>query len=154
MVQERLDYCNSLLYSTSNSNINKLQRLQNSLARIVTGTRRREHITPALARLHWLPVRERINYKLSVITFNVLTAQQPSYLSDLLRLRVSSRQLRSSCLNLLHVDRTKLKFADRAFRYAAPYVWNSLPSTVTSDLSSFATFRRRLKTVLYSRAFR
>jgi hypothetical protein len=52
MVGARLDYCNAILYGTSKSNIQKLQRVQNSIARIVTGTCRSEHITPVLARLH------------------------------------------------------------------------------------------------------
>jgi len=60
MVGARLDYCNAILHGTSQSNIQKLQRAHNSIARIVTGTRRLEHITPVLARLHWLKIAERI----------------------------------------------------------------------------------------------
>ena len=63
-VQRRLDYCNSLVYLSSSANLHKLQRIQNSLARTVTCKHRHEHITPVLARLHWLPV----HFKLAVIT--------------------------------------------------------------------------------------
>jgi len=66
MVQGRLDYCNSLLHLSSSDNLQKLQRIQNSLARIVTGKHRHKHVTPILARLHWLPVK--ISCPLQIIT--------------------------------------------------------------------------------------
>jgi len=55
------------------------------LARVVTNTRRRDHITPVLAGLRWLPVRYRIEYKIALITFKALTTQQPQYLLELIR---------------------------------------------------------------------
>jgi len=84
MVQGRLDYCNTVLaISVILRQSSKLQRIQNSLARIVTGKHRHEHITPILARLHWPPVKYRVHFKLAVITVNVLITQQPSYLAEL-----------------------------------------------------------------------
>ena len=62
IVTSRLDYCNSLLYGTSVANTAKLQRVQNTLARIITGAKRKDHITPVLHDLHWLPVKKRIEY--------------------------------------------------------------------------------------------
>jgi hypothetical protein len=79
----RLDYCNSVLYKTSQSIILKLQRAQNSLARVVTNTRRRDHTTPVLADLHWLPIAARIDYKIALLTFKSLVSRQPSYLCEL-----------------------------------------------------------------------
>jgi len=60
MVGTRLDYCNAILHGTSKSNIQKLQRAQYYIARIVTGTRQSEYITPVLTRLHWLKIGKRI----------------------------------------------------------------------------------------------
>ena len=60
----RLDYCNAILYGLPDAQLQKLQLVQNSAARLVTGTRRREHITPVLFALHWLPIRQRIQFKL------------------------------------------------------------------------------------------
>lgn len=155
MIGARLDYCNSILYGTSKSNIQRLQRVQNTLARIVTGTRRRERITPVLARLHWLPLAMRIEYKVALLTFKVVTTQQPGYLSDLVKLHTPARQLRSSSrVNRLQLDTVKTQFASRAFRYAAPTVWNNLPPELTTDLSSLYRFKSGLKTHLYDRAFR
>jgi len=79
MVSTRLDYCNSVLYNTSHCNISKLQRVHNALARAVTCTRNRDHITPILADLHWLPIADRIDYKVALQTFKTLTTKQPSY---------------------------------------------------------------------------
>ena len=56
LVGARIDYCNALLYGTSEANIQQLQHLQNSLARAVTGSRKYDHITLTLTNLHWLPV--------------------------------------------------------------------------------------------------
>jgi len=104
MIAGRLDYCNAVLYGTSSANIDKLQRLQNSLARVVTNTRRRDHITPVLADLHWLPlpVRYRIKYKIALITLKALRTQQPQYLSELIRHYEAPRQLRSRGVNILY----------------------------------------------------
>ena len=79
-VGSRLDYCNSLLAGTSISNLSRLQLVQNTLARVVAQKSRFDHITPVLSKLHWLPVRHRINFKIAAITHTVLRSQQPSYL--------------------------------------------------------------------------
>ena len=153
MIDGRLDYCNSVLYRTSASNINRLQRVQNSVARIITRRRLSDHITPVLADLHWLPVQYRIQYKLAVITFKVLTTHEPSYLHDVIRYHAPTRHLRSDGRGLLHVDRANSAFAERAFRHSAPAIWNSLPQHLITDLPALPTFKRHLKTELYRRAF-
>ena len=96
IVGSRLDFCNSLLAGTSVSNLTRLQRVQNTLARVVAQKPRFCHITPVLSDLHWLPVRHRISFKISTVTFRVLQSQQPSYLSSLIPRYVSARALRSS----------------------------------------------------------
>ena len=145
MVSARIDYCNAVLHGTSKSNINKLQRVQNSLARIVTGARKSDHINPVLASLHWLPVSSRIEYKVALLTFKILTLRQPDYLSELLHLHIPARQLRSGDkVNQLHFCSVKTAFAGRAFSNAAPTVWNSLPCDETEDLSSLTWFKRKL----------
>jgi len=120
LVSSRLDYCNSVLSGTSQSNLNKLQLVQNAVARTVMTTSKREHITPVLAELHWLPVAARIDFKIAVITSNLLTVQRPSYLRKLLQLRRPSRSLRSSNHNLLNIPRPRTAFVQRSFAHAAP----------------------------------
>ena len=80
LVSSKLDYCNSLYSGISQSNLNKLQRIQNSLARVITNTSKYQHITPTLKKLHWLPIKQRIiDYKLCLLTYKTLTIQ-PTYL--------------------------------------------------------------------------
>jgi len=105
LVSSWLDYRNSILYGTSSSNLNKLQRLQNALAGTVMMTNKRDHITPVLARLHWLPVTACIQFKIALLTFKTLTTHQPSYIHDLLQLHCLSQPLRSTaCLKFCRRD--------------------------------------------------
>ena len=122
VVSSRLDYCNSLLYGMTDCNIHRLQRIQNSLARLVTNSNSRSHITPILAELHWLPVNARIEYKVALLTYKTMTTERPLYLHELLRLYKPVRQLRSSSYCSLHDDGAKTDFGSRAFCHAAPSV--------------------------------
>ena len=76
-VSSRLDYCNSLLFGVTDSLVQRLQAVQNAAARLVSGTRRSEHITPVLRQLHWLPVRERIEFKIAVLVYKALNGLSP-----------------------------------------------------------------------------
>src|SRR5664279_2404908 len=154
MVGARLDYCNSILYGTTTNNINKLQRVQNSLARVVTGTRRYDHITSVLADLHWLKIQERITYKIALLTFKTVTTNRPTYLVELISFHTPVRVLRSNHRNRLHVDKVNTVFGSRAFSHAAPSIWNSLPLNLTDTSISLATFKRHLKQYLYEQSFR
>ena len=100
MVAGRLDYCNAVLYGSLSMNIGKLQHVHNILARVVSKTHRRDHITPVLADLHWLPVHYRIEYKIALLPYKALTIQQPQYLSELIRLYETPIQLRPRGANI------------------------------------------------------
>ncbi len=90
--------------------------VQNAAARLLTGTRKREHITPILASLHWLPVRFRIDFKILILVFKSLNGLAPTYLSDLIQPYAPSRGLGSADHLLLVVPRIRLKSrGDRAF---------------------------------------
>jgi len=88
-VKARL-YCNAVLHGIPSGNIQKLQRVQNSAARIVLQTPRRSHTKPLLRQLHWLPVQHRITYKLAVLTYRVRTTSTPAYLSRHMKLYVAA----------------------------------------------------------------
>ena len=86
----RLDYCNSLLFGINESLICKLQRVQNSCARLLTDTRRYDHITPVLKSLHWLPIKSWVVFKILVIVFKCLHNWHdfPVYLKERLTCKV------------------------------------------------------------------
>ena len=155
IVSTRIDYCNSVLIGTTEENLKKLQRVQNSLARVVSGSRRSDHITPVLSDLHWLPVRERINFKFGCLAFKSKLLGQPSYLSDLLHPYIPVRNLRSasSAENNFCVPFTRLKITSRAFSVAAPRIWNEIPAVIRNS-DDVKNFGKQLKTFLFSRAFK
>jgi hypothetical protein len=149
LVTSKLDYCNSLFYGLPASSIVRLQRVQNSLARVVyPSARKHQHISPILRKLHWLPINQRITYKIAVMCFKTINFKQPAYLLELLTFYQPTRALRSSDKNLLSVPNIKSAQGRRSFSYAAPTIWNSLPLPLRScsTLSSFCT---GLKTHLF-----
>ena len=80
-VSSRIDYCNSTLAGVSGHLLQRLQSVQNAAARLVTGARRSEHVTPILRQLHWLPVRQRIIFKTAVLVYKCRHGMAPPYLS-------------------------------------------------------------------------
>ena len=152
LVTSRLDYCNSLFYGLAEKDIKKLQRVQDTLARVVTGARPFAHAPPILKSLHWLPIHFRVIFKVRLLTFKTLHLEIPSYLHTLLSMAIPSRSLRSNKGPLLTVPRVKTVTGSRAFSYCAPYLWNSLPLSLRS-LDSVSSFRKHLKTYLFDLAF-
>uniref|UniRef100_A0A3P9D180 Uncharacterized protein n=1 Tax=Maylandia zebra TaxID=106582 RepID=A0A3P9D180_9CICH len=152
-VSTRLDYCNALYIEVSASYISHLQRVQNAAARLLTGTRKFEHISPVLASRHWLPISFRIHFKILLFTFKTLHGLAPSYLSELLQPYTPTRSLRSADQLLLKIPRTGRKLrGDRAFAVAAPKLWNELPLEIR-QATSLSVFKSLLKTHLFTLTF-
>lgn len=146
----RLDYCNSLMYGITDSLVRKVQSVQNAAARLVSGARRCDRITPVLRELHWLPVRQRIRFKVGCLMYKSLSGQAPQYLADDVQLVADSgrRLLRSANDRTCVVPRTNTSFGDRSFSAAGPRVWNDLPPELRQDIS-FGQFKRKLKSHLF-----
>ena len=149
----RIDYCNSLLSGVSDSLLQRLQLIQNAAARLVTGVRKFDHISSTLRDLHWLPVRQRIIYKVALLVFKCLHGLAPSYLADDI-IPVSTlagrQQLRSADTGVLFVPRSRTSIGARSFAINGPTIWNKLPAELRSSDSSVETFGKRLKTHLMS----
>ena len=153
MVGSRLDYCNSLFYGISERNLNILQLAQNRAARIISFTPKFRSISGVRRELHWLPIRQRIDFKVLVICWRALHGVAPAYIREMVTRRVAPRTTRSTARDLLVVPRTRLKtFGDRSFSAAAPALWNSLPENL-KQLPTLDAFKRNLKTHLFAIAY-
>jgi len=139
-VSTRLDYCNSVLYGIADSQLHRLQSVQNAAARLVTGTRRTEHISPVLQSLHWLPVGQWIVYKLATLVHKCLTGRAPAYLAEYCR-QAGTRHpgMRSAGTSMLDVPRTRTALCARSFAVAGPHIWNSLPAGIRDPTLSAGT---------------
>ena len=152
-VTTRLDYCNALYMGATEASIARLQLVQNAAARLLTNSRKYDHITPILASLHWLPVHFRIHFKVILFVFKALNGLAPLYLAELIQPYIPNRSLRSADQQLLAVPRARLKGrGERAFAVAAPKLWNALPLHVR-QAPSLSLFKTGAKTHLFSLAF-
>ena len=114
-----LDYGNPMLYGLPETQLRKLQMVQNFVARLITGTRRRDHVTPVLFSLHWLPVHQRIEFKLLLLVFCDVHHLCPVYL---VIPYTPTRTLRSTDQHLLTIPRYHLeRYGCRAFSVAVGF---------------------------------
>ena len=126
----------------------KVQSVQNTAARLITGTKRCNHITPVLHQLHWLPLRQRVTFKLACLVYQSLSGNAPMYLADIHLLSESDRrQLPSSTTRTrMIVPRTHNSYGDRSFAVTGPHLWNSLKSHLRLYDIGYNDFKRQLKT--------
>ena len=152
LVLSRLDHCNSLLYGLPDYPIQRLQYVMNAAAKVITCEQKLDHVTPLLIELHWLPVRQRIIFKILLYTFKALHGAAPTYLTGLISPYVPRQALRSADQLLLEQPTHKLKLTGlRTFSVCAPYLWNSVPFEIKSS-ASVSIFKAKLKTYLFRQA--
>jgi hypothetical protein len=128
-ILSKLDYCNSLLMGTDLVVTNPMQKVQNFAARLIFGASRRQSADPLIQSLHWLKIRERIDYKVCSICFKILTKNAPSYLIELLPMYNNLAKLRSASdtRKLQEIRYTRKTHGYRSFQHYGPFVWNKLP---------------------------
>ena len=146
-----LNYANALLYGLPAITINKLQQIQNMCAWLVLWRPKGTSITQCLKDLHWLPICQRIEFKILTLTYKCLNKQAPEYLQNLLVEMPTQRSgLRSeTTYGKLLIPFTKRKtFAQRSFSVAALALWNGLSLSV-KQASTLIQFNSLLKTYLF-----
>ena len=127
--------------------------VQNTAARVLCRIGKYDHITPVLKSIHWLPVENLTKYKICLLTLNSLHGHGPEYMSEILTHRSIHYGLRSQDDLKLDVPTTKRKtLGDRAFKFAAPKLWNYLPKDVRS-CNNVSIFKSKLKTQYFRSAY-
>jgi len=126
--------------------------VQNAAARVVSRAKKFDHITPVLLYLHWLPVCQRIEYKLAMRVYKCLHRLAQIYWADdclAISAIAGKRQLQSARTGLLPVPRTTTMLGMRSFTIAGPVIWNNLPAALQTATLSPLTFTRHLKAHLF-----
>ena len=119
----------------------------------VSEVHKREHITPVLFSLHWLPVECRIKFKVLLLVFKCLNGKAPIYLAEIMKFKVTLKTRSSKDKLLLQVPWTKRStFGDRAFSVYGPRHWNKLPKHIRES-DSVDSFKSSLKTHLFTEYF-
>ena len=144
MISNRLDYCNSLLVNIDKANLYKLQKVQNSAARLVLGKRRRESATLALRELHWLNVEARIVFKILLLVYKVVKGT----CSDNLSLKYKQFNGRSNDFLMLETPNFVTKYGKRLFEYNGSRFWNALPLELRME-EEVEVYKKKIKTMLF-----
>ena len=152
IIGSRIDYCNSLLNGVTDRNIKRLQVAQNNLVRVVKQAPRSCSATDLRQSLHWLPVDQRIKYKIATLTFNAKHSGIPGYLHKDLKDKCIGRTLRSSSAPQLQPPPSSSDFASAAFYSVASRTWNSLPENVRKS-QSIESFKTVLNTELFKKSY-
>ena len=142
-------YCNSIFYGATDVVVRRLQSVLNAAARLISNRRKFDHITPVLRdQLHWLHIRQRIDFKISVFVYNALHGRGPTYLSrtcNPVREVGARAHLRSAIRGDLTVPRTRTRrYGPRSFRVSGPVLWNSLPEDIRTPELSLERFKSKL----------
>ena len=149
LVLFNLDYASALLFGLPNELLEHLEKIQRSAARLVVGAKKNDRITSHMKALHWLPLRQRIVFKLMVLTYRCLNGTAPRYLSSLVSRYHPRRSLRSATSGKLNVPDIKLdRYGGRFLSRAAPVLWNELPLSMTS-VADLKPFKTRLKLICF-----
>uniref|UniRef100_A0A803J9D9 Reverse transcriptase domain-containing protein n=1 Tax=Xenopus tropicalis TaxID=8364 RepID=A0A803J9D9_XENTR len=147
-ILSRLDYCNLLLTGLPDSHLSPLQSILKSAARILLLSPKREPAQPQLSSLAWLPVKQRIAYKILLLTFKALHSSAPHYITSLVSLHVPGRLLCSSQSLRLFTPSTPIALSRlKPFYLAAPYLWNSIPESLRREHSP-TLFKKKLSCYL------
>ena len=152
LVMSKLYYCSSVWSNTSIGNIKKLQGVQNFAARIITNTKKYDHITPVLHELGWLPIKDHLLFRDSIMTFKCMNGLAPPYLSNIFCKRNTIHNFDTRKSGSLQIPLCKTKTGQRSFRYRAVNIWNDLHPTL-KKITSLNVYKKELKKDILTKSY-
>ena len=152
LVISHIDYCNSLFAGLPDVDIGKLQRVQNTAAKVILQKTHYDSVTVCLKELHWLPVHSRINHKILGLVYDALNCTGPKYLQELLTLYEPTCSGLRSSNTYKQLQLQEKTFADRSFSVYGAKLWNSIPEGLRKQ-PTLHDFKKHLKTYLFTKAF-
>ena len=155
LINSRLNYCNSLLSGITDQLLSQLQSVLRASARLVLQRRKFDPISNDIReKLHWLPIQQRIIYKLCFLVFRCLRGDAPTYRCEMLSGVHHLRPLRSAAHGNLHIPRTRTRtFGPRSFSVSRPSSWDKLPDNLKNIELTLQVFKSQLKTHLFHQAY-
>ena len=124
-----IDYCNALYIGINASDLKHLQLIQNAASKCIFGKKKRESMNDDLAKLHWLPVKKRIVYKILLLMYKSIIGKAPEYLKELISVNPGTNS------SLLMEKKYESNYGKRAFSIIGPRLWNKLHNDVKSCLN-------------------
>ena len=153
LVLSKMDYCNSLLLETADYKFNKLQKLQNIGCRKIFGVHKYDHLSDCMKDLHWLKIKQHIQYKTAVLTYKYINKTAPKYLQDLIMMQAPRPNMCSEAngkLPILCANTSQAR--DSSFTMQAPHNWNALPGAIRKA-ATLDLFKKQIKTHLFREAY-
>ena len=156
LIISRLDYCNGILTGASADLLNRLDSVLRGAARLILKHQRSDHISDSMReQLHWLDIRSRIEFKMSLLAFRCLNDSAPRYLAiectPVAGVTGRSRLRSAASRDVLVPACQTLTIGPRAFIVACPRAWNTLPRHLRRPGISLPVFKKELKTELFRR---
>ena len=150
LILSRMEYGNALLYGCKSKDLDRLQALQNKAVKLIFNAGKRDSPAPLLNTLHWLPIRERIKYKLCMYIYKCLNGTAPQYLVDFITYKPKGTRFTRSSMDttLLTSQYARTSIGDKSFCISGPSLWNSLPKNIR-EAHTLSGFKKGLKSYLY-----
>ena len=144
LVFSKLLYCSSVWANTTKKNIELLQTVQNFAARIVSGTRKFDHVTPILKQLQWLPIIKQLTVRDATMVFKCLNGLAPPYLCQKFKTRSEVHNCNTRNRDRLHIPLCRTAAGQRTFTFRGQKLWNSLPHEFQS-ITNLDVFKVTIK---------
>ena len=152
LILSRLGYGNALLYGAKSKDLDRLQSLQNKAVRLIFSAGKRNSPSLLMNTLHWLPIRERIIFKICRYVFKCLQGSASEYLTDFVSRKLKpatgppTRSSADASLLIAHVGKNRI--GDKSFYVSAPSLWNSLQRNIR-EACTLSSFEKVINSLMY-----